>query len=149
MFYWYVWFVEACKGTTVRLNAGVLTNVVEMWRCEGAALVVNTKISTLQLDLCKKLEVQFTKKELYHSVVWAGIHDLALRFHDAPEHDLVSGYPQMQALHPELNERTGTCAHVFRLYVFSSSSSSFLSTEETDFVYAVQISSSCGFWTTS
>lgn len=46
-------------------------------------LQVNTRVSTIQADMCKKLKVEFTKKELYNQLVWAAVYDLTLTFRDA------------------------------------------------------------------
>lgn len=98
--------VEACKNVKLHLNAGVTTNMLELWRCINVTLVINTKISTIQLDLSKALQLQFTKREHYHSIIWAGVHDLKVNFHDSPEHVLDTGYQQMKVQHPNLQEGT-------------------------------------------
>jgi len=95
--------VEGCKGTKLRLNGGVLTNMLEMWRCQDVILVVNTRISTVQLDLCKKIDIQFTKRDLFDRLVWAALEELSLVFHDAAQHSFATGLAAMRLQHPDLN----------------------------------------------
>jgi len=98
--------VESCKNTRVTFNGQVLTNIVVIWKCEDVISLINTRISTIQADMCRKLSLQFTKKELYASLVWAGVHELSLTFRDSPEHRLETGFAQMQAIHKDLSEQT-------------------------------------------
>jgi hypothetical protein len=98
--------VESCKNVKLHLNAGVTTNMLELWRCISVTVVINTKLSTIQLDLSKALTLQFAKRELYHSIIWAGVHDLKVNFQDAPEHVLDTGYQHMKVHHPNLQEGT-------------------------------------------
>ena len=88
------------------LNGSVLTNIVEIWKCTDCSSQVNTRVSTVQVDLCHRLDLQFAKREHYHSLVRAGVHDLSLSFSDSPAHRLQSGFAQMKAHHADLQEHT-------------------------------------------
>jgi len=78
-----------------------------MWKCNDCVINANTKISTIQLDLVKKVKVEYDKKKAdYHSIVWAGVHDLDLSFKDAPDHKLITGFSHMKesGVYPDLKE---------------------------------------------
>jgi len=98
--------VESCNNFTIILNGGVTTNILEMWKCNDCVINANTKISTIQLDLVKKVKVEFNKQSDYHSIVWAGAYDLDLSFKDAPDHKIITGFTQMNdsGIYPDLKE---------------------------------------------
>jgi len=43
--------IEGCKNCKIALVGRILTNVVEVWRCENFGLNVQTDVKTLQIDL--------------------------------------------------------------------------------------------------
>jgi len=95
--------IEDCHNCTVTFNEKVITNTVDVWKCNDSYLRINTKVGTLQADICKKLKVDFNTKDNFTSLVWAGVHDLSLNFLDSGE-KLESGFAQMQQQYPDLNE---------------------------------------------
>jgi len=98
--------IDGCQNTTLVLNQKIITAVVELYRCENFTVESNTKIGTLQADMCKKFAANFQSKELFTSLVWAGVHDLSLSFKDSPV-ALRTGFTEMQTEHPDLHEERG------------------------------------------
>jgi len=98
--------IESCVNTKITFDKKIITNMIEVWKCEGVNLFVNTDIGTFQVDLCKNLAIQMKSMQMFKSLVWAGAHDLSLSFEDSTEHKLNTGFAQMQTQYPDLNEHT-------------------------------------------
>jgi hypothetical protein len=96
--------IEDCHGCTITLNKKVITNTLDIWKCNDSHIMIKTKIGTVQADICKNLKVHFQTKEDFTSLVWAGVHDLDLRFLDSGE-QLTTGFRQMAEKYPGLNEQ--------------------------------------------
>lgn len=96
--------IDNCHNTKVIFNGKIITATVEVYKSNSVHLIVNTKVGTLQADLCKKLNVEYTQKEHFATIIWAGVYDLSLKFHDQNEHSLETGYDRMLATHPDLRE---------------------------------------------
>ena len=43
-------------------------------------------------------------KDLFKTMVWAGVNDLKLSFDDAPEHKVHTGFAQMKEVYPNAIE---------------------------------------------
>jgi hypothetical protein len=71
-------FVEECKNMNFVLNGKVITETLEVWKCEAVNVKVNTKVHTLQVDLCKETHFHFTDVDHFNRMVWAGSEDLHL-----------------------------------------------------------------------
>jgi len=93
--------IDSCNNTTIRLNNKIITSTVDVYKSDNFNLFVNTKVGTLQLDICNKLNAEFQNKEMFQSVVWAGVSDLSLKFKEE-NHVLETGFEQMKKLYPEL-----------------------------------------------
>jgi len=94
--------IEDCRDLVVTLNDKVMTNVIELWKCENVTVNVGTAVYTVQIDICKDIKLVYEKKEDYHQIVWAGVDNLTIEFNRTPEHNLVTGLEQMRAAHPDL-----------------------------------------------
>jgi len=99
--------VDGCANTKIIFNGKVVTSIIEIWRCNDFHISANTKLETLQVDMCRTLTIEFAKREHFHSIIWAGTYDLSIKFLDAEEHNLIgTGYTQMKEIHPDLHEQT-------------------------------------------
>jgi len=99
--------IDGCTNTRIVFNGKIVTNIIEIWRCNNFNILANTKIHTLQVDMCRGLTAEFSTRDFFQTIVWAGTHDLSIKFTDAEEHNLIgTGYSQMKTLHPDLNEQT-------------------------------------------
>jgi len=98
-------FVDHCEDFLLRLNGTVLTATVEVDACERMNLVVNTKIGTLQVERCSKMEVVVPESENFSGfLIWAGCFMLRVQVAD-----LVTScdFGLTQKLDPTINqERT-------------------------------------------
>jgi len=95
--------IEDCHNCKITLNQKIITNTLDIWKCNDSQLHVNTKIGTLQADICKKLKVDFSLKGDFTTMVWAGVYDLSLSFLDSGE-ILQTGFSQMAEKYPGLND---------------------------------------------
>jgi len=103
-------FVESCKNTTIVLNKKIITNTVDVWRCENVTLRINTDVGTLQTDMCKGLDLDVHHTDALKTLVWAGVHDMKLSYRNTDEHKLHTGFEQMKeqlgSKYPNLSEQT-------------------------------------------
>lgn len=97
--------IEDCTDLVVNLNEKIMTNIIELWKCNNVTVNINTAVYTVQIDICKNVKLTFERKEDYHQVVWAGVDDLAIEFNRTPEHNLLTGIAQMKEQHADLNEQ--------------------------------------------
>jgi hypothetical protein len=100
--------IESCNNVKVLFNAIITTSVAEVWKCQNIDLSMNTKLETLQLDLCRNVVADFRRRDMIHQVVWAGVHDLTVSIPDGSggKETVVSGVPQMKEVYPDLQEDT-------------------------------------------
>jgi len=97
--------IEGCHNTKIILKQKIVTSTVDIYKSDNFKLDVSTKVGTLQTDVCNNLDIHFQNKELFQTIVWAGVHDLTLTFREE-NHTLKTGFKQMQELHGELNLTT-------------------------------------------
>jgi len=97
--------IEGCRRCTVTLKGRILTNIVEVWKCADFKLGVHADVRTLQLDICRNLDLSFPSKESMNNIIWAGVYNMSIKFHDdAPDATpYVSGYDQMKEQYSDLN----------------------------------------------
>ena len=88
-------------------NGVVLTNSVEVWGCEDVELVVNEiLVATLQVDLCTNFRVHYSRRKLFHKMIWAAVEDYTISFDDASSLEpqeppsYTNGYEEMIARYP-------------------------------------------------
>ena len=75
--------IQGCKGIKVVCNGVVLTNSVEVWACDDVVLEVNEiLVATLQVDLCKNFKVSFSRRKLFHKLIWAAVDGYSITFKD-------------------------------------------------------------------
>jgi len=97
--------IEGCTRCKIFLNARIATEMVEIWKCEGTTLMVNSTVKTLQADLSKDLAFRFAKKDTFAQLIWGGVYGLDISFLDA-EDSLSSGFHQMKEVYPDVNDQT-------------------------------------------
>eukprot|EP00053_Salpingoeca_punica_P019548 m.199129 g.199129 ORF g.199129 m.199129 type:complete len:496 (+) comp17679_c0_seq10:3413-4900(+) len=104
-------FLQDCHDVIFNFNGRVLTSTFEAFRCTDLSLNFDTKVGTLQIDMCTKVTVVIVKKEHFfesHGVngsmlVWAGCHDLQLSIKDSGE-AIATGFAQMKEEYHDLVE---------------------------------------------
>ena len=78
--------MQGCVGTKLVCNGVVLTNSVEIWSCEDVELEVNEiLVATLQVDLCTNLRVRYSRRKLFHKMIWAAVENYTISFGDDDE----------------------------------------------------------------
>ncbi|KAJ3113826.1 hypothetical protein HDU96_002868 [Phlyctochytrium bullatum] len=99
--------IEDCEGTSVTIKGRVITQMLEIWRCNGCKLEVNTTIQTVQVDMCQDLKMHFAAKDHFSSMVWAKSENIQLSFGDYKGPELnadgifASGLELFKAANPE------------------------------------------------
>jgi len=98
--------IEDCHDCEVSLHGKILTNVVEVWKCENLVLLVDTDVFTLQVDLCKNLTIIYNHKKYLGSIVQAGVYGFQIKFNDYPELGFSTGYDELVKEHEGINDKT-------------------------------------------
>jgi len=106
--------IESCTKCIIHLNGQIITNVVEMWKCNDFELQVRTPVGTLQADICKNVRIHYESKTLFDRLIWAGVHGLDLKFRDASEHSTAEGFAEMVAKYPEMTLSEDTDQFIVR-----------------------------------
>jgi len=98
--------IESCVNTKIHFNGAVTTSVVELWKSEDMTVWIGSKIQTFQVDMSNKVSLNFSRRDHIHSVVWAGVHDLAISIPNGAggRETLNTGFPQMQQTFPDIKE---------------------------------------------
>jgi len=95
-------FVDHCEDFVLHLNGSVLTATVEVDACERMNLVLNTKVGTLQVERCKKVNILVPDKEHFSGfMIWAGSFMLRLQVADVV---MSCDFGLTQKLDPTINE---------------------------------------------
>uniref|UniRef100_A0A7S4KUD8 C-CAP/cofactor C-like domain-containing protein n=1 Tax=Paramoeba aestuarina TaxID=180227 RepID=A0A7S4KUD8_9EUKA len=92
-----------CRNIKLVLNGVVLTNSVEIWSCQEIQLEVNEiLVATLQVDLCSNFHAQYSRRKLFHKMIWAAVENYTLSFKDddALLSSYSNGYDEMIARYP-------------------------------------------------
>lgn len=71
-------FKEHCEDTIVKINSRVLTETVEIVHCNNMTLIINVPVKTLQIDMCNNINITFTDRANFDTVIWAGVHGFKL-----------------------------------------------------------------------
>jgi len=90
--------IEGCHNTKIILKQKIVTSTVDIYKSDNFQIEVNTKVGTLQVDVCKNLKVTFNNRENFQSMVWAGVYDLLLHFQEESR-TLKTGFDEMTTLH--------------------------------------------------
>jgi hypothetical protein len=103
--------VEGCVNCRIALNAKIVTNSAEVWKCKDVEIKSAVKLAA-QVDLCDNLKLRWARPEDMIQVVWAGMNDFEMSFDEAnasTHPTLVTGLAQMREKHadgvnPELDQ---------------------------------------------
>jgi len=93
--------MQGCSGVKLICNGVILTNCVEVWHCQDTHVHVNEiLVATLQVDLCSNFFVSFSRKKLFHKMIWAAVQNYKISFED-DEELFENGFQNMVAKYPE------------------------------------------------
>jgi len=57
--------IESCHNCKITFNKKIVTNLVDIWKCNNTSLSVNTLVGTLQADICKKNRYRVSQKRTF------------------------------------------------------------------------------------
>ncbi|ORX47567.1 hypothetical protein BCR36DRAFT_584668 [Piromyces finnis] len=99
--------IEKCKDCSFVFNGKVITQVQELWNNINVNVLNNTVIKTVQVDLCKGVDLCFDKTDSFNRVVWAATENLKIHFKEkeAAHHVVDTGITEMKKLNPTINEK--------------------------------------------
>jgi hypothetical protein len=96
--------VEGCRKSKIHLHSRIYTNIVEVWKCADILVNLQTDVKTLQLDLCRNLELKCVTSDNLPSITWAGVYNMSIGFDDEPDKTpFVTGFDEMKPNYPDLN----------------------------------------------
>jgi len=76
-------FFEGCKNTSLSLNTEMVTETLEVWRCENSSVDIGVKTGTIQADICTgTLKIKFASKAHLGSIYHAGVETMEVSFGD-------------------------------------------------------------------
>lgn len=76
-------FVEGCKNTKLVVGAEMVTETMEVWRCDNMTVSILVKLGTIQADICTgKLALLFASKSHLGRIYQAGVEHLEVSFGD-------------------------------------------------------------------
>lgn len=76
-------FFEGCKNTRLSLHAEMVTETLEVWRCDNSSVEITAKTGTIQADICTgTLGIKFASKRLFGSIYHAGVETMEVSFGD-------------------------------------------------------------------
>jgi len=96
--------IEGCRKSKIHLHSRIVTNIVETWKCADVHLNIQADVRTLQLDLCRNLELRFNTLPNLPNITWAGVYNMSIAFDDEPNKPPhVTGFDEMKPQYPDLN----------------------------------------------
>ena len=61
----------------------VLTNTLEVWNSDDITVEINEiLLATLQIDVVNKIDITFSRKKLFHKMIWAAVGEYTISFKD-------------------------------------------------------------------
>jgi len=95
--------VEGCKDVTVIIDGKIMTATIEAWKCEGVKFELGSDVKTMQVDMSKNIDIYYTQKDHFASVVWQDVEDMKITVDGENKHVLETGFDQMKAKYPDSN----------------------------------------------
>lgn len=94
--------VEHCTGTTVDIQARVLTETVEAWGCEDVSVRAGVKASTVQIDKCTDLRLTYASASYFDRIMSTGARKTTVAFEDEPALSTEIDFDALQAERPSM-----------------------------------------------
>ena len=100
--------VEQSKKCTVDVRCRLLTELVEIWECEGCNVVLSTSARTVQLDKCREIDLAYLSVGFFDRIMHTGVRKSRVAFADAPSLVTSLDLDELQAERPgmTLSEET-------------------------------------------
>jgi len=98
--------IESCVNTKINFNGAITTSIVELWKSQDVTVSIGSKIQTFQVDMSTKIALNYSRRDHIHSVVWAGVHDLAISIPNGAggRETLNTGFSHMQETFSDIKE---------------------------------------------
>ena len=94
--------VEHCTDTRIDVQARVLTEIVEVWRCERAAVRLGAKAATLQVDKCTGLALTFAQADFFDRLMSTGARSTSVAFEDDTALGTTIDFDSLQQERPQM-----------------------------------------------
>ncbi|KAJ3246148.1 hypothetical protein HDU78_007795 [Chytriomyces hyalinus] len=108
--------IEACEGTLFILKGRIVTQVVEVWRSSKLKLRVEAVARTVQVDDVKGLDLTYSNKVLFETVVWTMCADLSIRLDGSEVNTFHTGLSQAKLqTHKDVSEILDSDQFIVRL----------------------------------
>ncbi|KNC79284.1 hypothetical protein SARC_08316 [Sphaeroforma arctica JP610] len=75
-------FVQGCTNFTLIIDSKVITSTAEVYKSDNVELHFNTKIATVQLDICNTVKCVYKAKDVFDHIFWAGVESLQVVVND-------------------------------------------------------------------
>eukprot|EP01101_Sappina_pedata_P004690 TRINITY_DN2029_c0_g1_i1.p1 TRINITY_DN2029_c0_g1~~TRINITY_DN2029_c0_g1_i1.p1 ORF type:complete len:332 (+),score=185.05 TRINITY_DN2029_c0_g1_i1:28-996(+) len=98
--------IEGCTNVTLNLNSIITTSVAEVWKCNNVSIFIRSRIDTFQVDMSTKVLMDYQKRDMINSIIWAGVHDLNISIPDgAGGRELFkTGFAEMIPVYEDIRE---------------------------------------------
>jgi len=93
--------VEDCTDTSVDVRARVLTETVEVYKCERTSVRLGAKAATLQVDKCTGLALTFAQVAFFDRLMSTGARATTIAFEDDAALGTTIDFDALQAERPE------------------------------------------------
>jgi len=94
--------IEHCTDTRIDVQARVLTEIVEVWRCERAAVRLGAKAATLQVDKCTGLALTFAQADFFDRLMSTGARSTSVAFEDDTALGTTIDFDSLQQERPQM-----------------------------------------------
>eukprot|EP01134_Creolimax_fragrantissima_P003869 CFRG3869T1 len=78
-------FVQACTNFKLVVDSKIITSTVEVYKSDNVEMCLNTKVATVQLDICNNVNISYPSKDMFDNVFWAGVENLKVRIEDTQD----------------------------------------------------------------
>ncbi|KAI8833277.1 hypothetical protein BJ741DRAFT_666646 [Chytriomyces cf. hyalinus JEL632] len=97
--------IEACEGTLFILRGRIVTQIVEVWRSSKLKMRVEAVARTVQADDVKGLDLTYSHKALFETVVWTHCEDLSIQLDGSERNAFHTGLSQAKLqTHKDITE---------------------------------------------
>jgi len=98
--------IESCSNIKFLMNSVITTSISEIWKSSDLHLDIKVRIDTFQVDMSTKIILNYHRRDMINSVVWAGVHDLHITIPDGAggKELFQTGFKEMQTEYQDIKE---------------------------------------------
>jgi len=98
--------IESCENVKFSFTGVIVTSIVELWKCQSIDISIRSKVQTLQVDMSKKITVNYLHRDMMNSIVWAGVHDFSISIPNGigGRDTIDTGFANMMEVYPDIKE---------------------------------------------